>query len=104
MNIISIAIGVVCLRRLVNILYDYSYRFAAGTLIRRKRKRNAEDEMMVDNEENDTSMELHLIPLHGITQLRPSYEYLGEYPNKRMAGNKGFYRLSYSFYLPQAEG
>merc|ERR1719383_1211466 len=31
---------------------------------------------MVDNEEDDTSMELHLTPLHGITQLRPSYEYL----------------------------
>jgi len=31
---------------------------------------------MVDNEESESSMELHLTPLHGITQLRPSYEYL----------------------------
>ena len=54
-------------------------RFAAGMLLRRKRKR-ADDEMEYDgdDDDDDSPMELHLTPLHGITQLRPSYEYLGE--------------------------
>ena len=34
--------------------------------------------MIVDDVEYESSMELHLAPLHGITQLRPSYEYLGK--------------------------
>ena len=56
---------------------QFTYRFAAGTLLRRKRKRE-QISMAEEDSEEETSLELHLTPLHGISQLRPSYEYLGE--------------------------
>ena len=49
-------------------------------LIRRKRKFALADDMdgeEEDEEEEQPPLELHLTPLHGITQLRPSFEYLG---------------------------
>ena len=55
-------------------------RFAAGVLLRRKRKRE-KDENGVEEEEEERKpnpLELHLTPLHGIAQMRPSYEYLGK--------------------------
>lgn len=56
---------------------DSTSRFAAGMLVRRKRKLAVTDEEEKGEEEDEESqLELHLTPLHGITQLRPSYEYL----------------------------
>ena len=48
-------------------------------LVRRKRKLAVTDgEGEEEEEDGESPLELHLTPLHGITQLRPSYEYLGE--------------------------
>ena len=49
-------------------------------LVRRKRKLAVTDgEGEEEEEDGESPLELHLTPLHGITQLRPSYEYLGEW-------------------------
>ena len=58
---------------------DSTSRFAAGILVRRKRKMEEEEE---EKEDEQSPLELHLTPLHGITQLRPSYEYLGMWGEK----------------------
>ena len=52
-------------------------------LLRRKRKREKDENEGQEEEEEKTKeeespLELHLTPLHGIAQMRPSYEYLGE--------------------------